>query len=204
MWFESHFYMENNILSTLTKEEQKFLEVKSLNRGEFLFREGQLCTQVAIVVSGQVKISSMNYSGSEVIFNVLSKGEMFGNNLIFSDNQSYKGDVVALKDSTIVLIKKDNLENILHSNKQFLLMYLNIQSNFGKKLNSTIKLLSFASAEDRFNFYLHESKGEIEFRTVTELADILHLKRETLSRVLTMLEKENAIRRSPHKIVKLN
>ena len=196
--------MENNILSTLTKEEQKFLEVKSLNRGEFLFREGQLCTQVAIVVSGQVKISSMNYSGSEVIFNVLSKGEMFGNNLIFSDDQSYKGDVVALKDSTIVLIKKDNLENILQSNKQFLLMYLNIQSNFGKKLNSTIKLLSFASAEDRFNFYLHESKGEIEFRTVTELADILHLKRETLSRVLTKLEKENVIRRSPHKIVKLN
>ena len=196
--------MENNILSTLTKEEQKLLEVKTLIRGEFLFREGQLCTNVAIVVSGQVKISSMNYSGSEVVFNVLNKGEMFGNNLIFSDDQTYKGDVVALKDSTIVLIRKDNLENILQSNKQFLLMYLNIQSNFGKKLNSTIKMLSFASAEDRFNYYLHESKGEIDFRTVTELADILHLKRETLSRVLTILEKENAIRRSPHKIVKLN
>ena len=196
--------MENNILSTLTKEEQKLLEVKTLNRGEFLFREGQLCTNVAIVVSGQVKISSMNYSGSEVVFNVLNKGEMFGNNLIFSNDQTYKGDVVALKDSTIVLIRKDNLENILHSNKQFLLMYLNIQSNFGKKLNSTIKMLSFSSAEDRFNYYLHESKGEIDFRTVTELADILHLKRETLSRVLTRLEKENAIRRSPHKIVKLN
>ena len=196
--------MKNNILSTLTKEEQKLLEVKTLNRGEFLFREGQLCTNVAIVVSGQVKISSMNYSGSEVVFNVLNKGEMFGNNLIFSDDQTYKGDVVALKDSTIVLIRKDSLENILQSNKQFLLMYLNIQSNFGKKLNSTIKMLSFASAEDRFNYYLHESKGEIDFRTVTELADILHLKRETLSRVLTKLEKENAIRRSPHKIVKLN
>ena len=196
--------MENNILSTLSKEEQKFLEVKTLNRGEFLFREGQLCTQVAIVVSGQIKISSMNYSGSEVIFNVLNKGEMFGNNLIFSDEKTYKGDVVALKDSTIVLIKKENLENILQSNKQFLLMYLNIQSNFGKKLNSTIKMLSFSSAEDRFNYYLHESKGEIDFRTVTELADVLHLKRETLSRVLTKLEKENAIGRSPHKIVKLN
>ena len=196
--------MENNILSTLTKEEQKLLEVKTLNRGEFLFREGQLCTNVAIVVSGQVKISSMNYSGSEVVFNVLNKGEMFGNNLIFSNEQTYKGDVVALKDSTIVLIRKDSLENILQSNKQFLLMYLNIQSNFGKKLNSTIKMLSFASAEDRFNYYLHESKGEIDFTTVTELADILHLKRETLSRVLTKLEKENAIRRSSHKIVKLN
>ena len=196
--------MKNNILSTLTKEEQKYLEVKSLNRGEFLFREGQLCTHIAIIVSGQVKISSVNYSGSEVIFNVLNKGEMFGNNLIFSDEQTYKGDVVTLKDSTIVLIKKENLENILQSNKEFLLMYLNIQSNFGKKLNSTIKMLSFSSAEERFKYYLHESKSEIEFHTVTELADILHLKRETLSRVLTRLEKENAIRRSPHKIVKIN
>ena len=86
--------MKNNILQTLTKDEQKLLEVKSFNRGEFLFREGQLCNQVAIVVSGQVKISSMNYSGSEVIFNVLEKDEMFGNNLIFSDNPTYKGDVV--------------------------------------------------------------------------------------------------------------
>lgn len=196
--------MENNILSTLTKEEQKLLEVKSLRRGEFLYREDELCTKIAIVVSGQIKISSMNYSGVEVIFNVLQKGEMFGNNLIFSDNPYYKGDVVCLKDSTIVLIKKESLENILQSNREFLLMYLKIQSNFGKKLNSTIKMLSFSSAEERFKFYLYESKDEIEFRSVTELADILHLKRETLSRVLKKLEKENAIQRSPHKIIKIN
>ena len=196
--------MEKNILQTLSKQEQQLLEVKSLRRGEFLFREGELCTAVSIVVSGQVKISSMNYFGSEVIFNVLEKGEMFGNNLIFSDDPTYKGDVIALKDSVVVLIKKNNLESLLQSNKDFLLTYLNIQSNFGKKLNSTIKMLSFSSAEERFKFYLHENKGEISYHTVTDLADILHLKRETLSRVLTKLEKENVIKRSPHKIVKLD
>ena len=196
--------MEKNILQTLSKQEQQLLEVKSLRRGEFLFREGELCTAVSIVVSGQVKISSMNYFGSEVIFNVLKKGEMFGNNLIFSDDPTYKGDVIALKDSVVVLIKKNNLESLLQSNKDFLLTYLNIQSNFGKKLNSTIKMLSFSSAEERFKFYLHENKGEISYHTVTDLADILHLKRETLSRVLTKLEKENVIKRSPHKIVKLD
>jgi len=129
---------------------------------------------------------------------------MFGNNLIFSDEPSYKGDVIALKDSTIVLIKKENLETILRSNKEFLVSYLNIQSNFGKKLNSTIKMLSFSSAEERFLFYLHENKGTINYHSVADLADILHLKRETLSRLLTNLEKENVIQRSPHKIVKLN
>ena len=196
--------MKNNILSLLTKEEQLLLEVKSVERGTYLYREGELCSKISIVVSGGVKIASTHYSGNEVVFNVLENGEMFGNNLIFSDNPIYKGDVVATKDSTIVSIKKEPLEKILQSNKDFLIAYLNIQSNFGKKLNSTIKMLSMSSAEDRFMFYLHENKGEISYHTITDLADILNLKRETLSRLLTKLEKENAIRRSPHKITKLN
>ena len=196
--------MKNNILSLLTKEERTLLQVKTVNKGEVLFREGELCLEVSIVVSGQVKISSMHYSGSEVIFNVLENGEMFGNNLVFSDNPTYKGDVIALKDSTIVTINRTNLEEILQGNKEFLISYLNIQSNFGKKLNSTIKMLSFSSAEERFLFYLKENADEIKFESVTDLADILHLKRETLSRLLTKLEKEDIIRRSLHKILKVN
>lgn len=196
--------MKNNILSLLTKEEQKLLEVKSVDKGTYLFREGELCSKVSIVVSGGVKIASTHYSGNEVVFNILESGDIFGNNLIFSDNPIYKGDVIAIKDSMIVNTNKDNLTNILQSNKEFLIAYLNIQSNFGKKLNSTIKMLSMSSAEERLMFYLHENKGEINFHSVTDLADILNLKRETLSRLLTMLEKENVIKRSPHHISKLN
>ena len=196
--------MKNNILSTLTKEQQMLLEIKTLNKGYVLFREGQTCDRIAIVVSGQVKISSIHYSGNELIFNIIEKGEMFGNNLIFSDDPRYKGDVITLKDSTIVLIQKSHLENILQSNKDFLIQYLNIQSNFGKKLNSTIKMLSFTSAEERFKYYLKSNNNVINFHTISDLADILHLKRETLSRLISKLEKENAITRSPHKIIKIN
>ena len=196
--------MKNNILSLLTKGEQKLLEIKSVDKGTYLFREGELCSKVSIVVSGGVKIASTHYSGNEVIFNILESGDIFGNNLIFSDNPIYKGDVITVKDSTIVSISKDNLTKILQSNKEFLIAYLNVQSNFGKRLNSTIKMLSMSSAEDRFMFYLHENKDEINYRSVTELADILNLKRETLSRLLTLLEKENVVKRSPHKISKLN
>ena len=196
--------MKNNILSLLSKEEQKLLEVKSVDKGAYLFREGELCSKISIVVSGGVKIVSTHYSGNEVVFNVLESGEMFGNNLIFSDNPIYKGDVITTKDTTIVSIKKEYLEKILQSNKEFLIAYLNIQSNFGKKLNSTIKMLSMSSAEDRFMFYLRENGNELSYHTITDLADILNLKRETLSRLLTKLEKENIIRRSPHHISKVN
>lgn len=192
--------MENNILLNLSKDEKKLLEVKTLKKNEILFREDEKCESVSIVVSGEVKISTTSFEGQELIYNVLHKNDVFGNNLIFSDDPFYKGDVIATKDSTIVVIKRNNLVLLLQSNKEFMISYLNAQSNFSKKLNSTIKLLSYSSAEERLRFYLFNQNGKIEFKSVSELAGILHLQRETLSRLLTKLEKENVIKRSLHQI----
>ncbi|MBQ0008959.1 MAG: Crp/Fnr family transcriptional regulator [Firmicutes bacterium] len=196
--------MENSILLNLSKDEKKLLEVKSLKKNEILFREGENCESVSIVVSGEVKISTISFEGQELIYNILQKNDVFGNNLIFSDEPFYKGDVIATKDSTIVIIKRENLILLLQSNKEFMIAYLNTQSNFSKKLNSTIKLLSYSSAEERLRFYLFNNNGKIQYKSVSELASILHLQRETLSRLLTKLEKENVIKRSLHQIVLLD
>lgn len=192
--------MENNILSRLSKDEKKFLEVKTLKKNEILIREDDKCESISIVISGEIKISTTSFEGQELIYNVLHKNDVFGNNLIFSDEPFYKGDVIATKDSTIVVIKRENLVLLLQSNKEFMISYLNAQSNFSKKLNSTIKLLSYSSAEERFRFYLFNHNGKIQIKSVSELAAILHLQRETLSRLLTKLEKENVIKRSLHQI----
>lgn len=192
--------MENNILLALSKDEKKLLEVKSLKKNEILYREDDKCESVSIVVSGEVKISTTSFEGQELIYNILHKNDVFGNNLIFSDEPFYKGDVIATKESTIVIIKRENLIQLLQSNKEFMISYLNTQSNFSKKLNSTIKLLSYTSAEERFRFYLFNNNGKIQYKSVSELASILHLQRETLSRLLTKLEKENVIKRSLHQI----
>ena len=196
--------MKNNILLALSKDEKKLLEVKSLKKNEVLFREDNKCESVSIVVSGEVKISTTSFEGRELIYNILHKNDVFGNNLIFSDEPFYKGDVIATKESTIVIIKRENLIQLLHSNKEFMISYLNTQSNFSKKLNSTIKLLSYTSAEERFRFYLFNNNGKIQYKSVSELASILHLQRETLSRLLTKLEKENVIKRSLHQIELIN
>ena len=192
--------MEKNILLSLSKDEKKLLEVKTLKKNEVLFREDEKCQCISIVVSGEIKISSTTFDGHELIFNILNKNDIFGNNLIFSDEPLYKGDVIATKESTVVLIKRENLIKLLQSNKEFMICYLNIQSNFGKKLNSTIKMLSYSSAEERLRFYLFSHNDRVTFKSVSDLASILYLQRETLSRLLTKLEKENVIKRSLHQV----
>ena len=196
--------MKKNILSLLNKEERTLLQVASFKKNEIIFKEGEHCNTIAVISDGHVQIVSYSFSGKEVVFNSLSKNQIFGNNLIFSSDPTYKGNVVSLDKTTIVFIKKENLITLLSSNKEFLQEYLKIQSDFGKHLNSQIKLFSIDSAKERFEYYLFSHSGEIEFRTISSLANELNLKRETLSRLISKLEKENVIKRSLHHISKIN
>ena len=196
--------MENNILSLLSKEEKAFLDVRTYSKNQVIFKENSQCDSIGILTSGKVEIISYSFSGEEIIYNLLGKNQIFGNNLLFSSDAVYKGDVVSRGDTTIVFIKKGDLIHLLSSNQKFLEAYLRVQSDFGKNLNSRIKLYSMNSAEERFNYYLYLNKNVIEYGSITSLASQLNLKRETLSRLISKLEKENAIKRSPHKIVKLD
>lgn len=192
--------MEKNILSYLSKEEKKLLRVASFKKNEIIFNEGEICNSIAILIEGRVEIISYSFSGKEVIFNIVEKNQIFGNNLLFSSDPTYKGNVMAVVKSTIVFISKENLISLLSTNNFFLQEYLKIQSDFGKHLNTKIKLFSIDSALERFKYYLFLNKGEINYKSINSLANELNLKRETLSRLISRLEKENVIQRSLHHI----
>lgn len=180
------------LFELLTKEEKKTCTEVLAQKNQILFHENDLCQAVGIVLSGQVNIVSYALSGQEIVYNQIKVGGIFGNNLLFSSNPYYKGNVIAATDTSLVLIKKEALLTILQNNKNFLMQYLQINADFSKHLNHQIKLLSFLNAEDRFLYYLQE-RHRVKFKSVTELAKTLFLTRETLSRLITKLVKEGKI-----------
>ena len=141
--------------------------------------------------------------GNEIIYNSLKEGEIFGNNLVFSSEPYYKGNITAIEDALIGLLQKEDLLSILETNKDFLLEYLRIQSNFSKELNNRIRLLSLESAEERFLYYMHIHRNTITFRSISDLAKQLYLKRETLSRLISRFQKEKRIIRDDKTITLL-
>lgn len=190
----------SNLLETLTKEEISKVKIVSLNKEQILFNEGDRCESVGVVVEGEIEIVSYSYGGKEIIFNHIYPGMMFGNNLIFSSNPVYKGSVIAKKPAKVTLIYKNTLIYLLKSNNEFLLKYLQFQSDMGKDLNGKIKLLSLDNAEERFFYYLHSQNGVITYSSITKLASILSLQRETLSRLISRLVNEKKIIREKHVI----
>lgn len=192
--------MEIKLLSCLTKEERKFVKGLSIKKGYSLFKEGDACESIGIVVSGEIDIISYSIEGKEIVYNSIKPGDLFGANLVFSTEKEYKGNVVAKEKSTVAIIKKNDLVNILQSNKEFLLEFLNKQSDFSKALNAKIKVLSYESSEDRLLVYLGMNDNQITMKSVTDLASILCMTRESLSRCLTRLEKKHLIKRKGNTI----
>lgn len=184
----------------LTEKERTELKTKDLKKDDVLFREGDVCHYACIVLDGEIIIRTIDDSGNEIIFAKTKKGQIFGNNLLFSNDKKYKGDVIATRDTKVLFIEEKELLNILQTNTQFLIAYLSEQASITKELNSKIKLSSISSAKERFMFYLKEHNNNIEYTSITSLSKELGFQRETLSRLLSKLKKEKVVNVSNNKI----
>ena len=192
-----------NLLQLLNKEELSKIKEISVLKDQILFNENDLCDCIGVISEGELKIVSYLENGKEVIYNDLGVNQVFGNNLLFSSEPFFRGDVIAKKDSKVYIIEKDALLYLLKNNEKFLIAYLNNQSDFGKQLNLNIKLLTLNNAKDRILYYLSINKDKIRYKSISDLANMLFLTREATSRELHRLEKEKIIKINAKEIVKI-
>lgn len=80
------------IIDLLNEQEKKLVKLSTYKEGEILFYENDVCHTLGIVKSGEITISSITFTGNEIIYNRLTKGQMFGNNLLFSSDNKYRGN----------------------------------------------------------------------------------------------------------------
>ena len=192
--------MKIAILNVLNKKEHQLVKGYQIAKGNTIYHEGDLCETIGIVISGKIDIVSYSFEGKELVINTLRAGEIFGNNLLFSSEQVYRGDVIAKEKSVVAFISKDNLIYLLQNNKEFLDLYLQAQSDKAKSLTARIQLLSFPSAEERLFYYASKNNNQITFKNVTTLAATIGVQRETLSRLLTSLIERHLIKKEKGKI----
>lgn len=188
-----------NLFKLLSREDIYYALRKNAVRNEIIFQEDEQCKYIGIVKKGEISISTYTASGNEIVYNEITDGGIFGNNLLFSDKPYYRGHVVAKKDTEILLYSKAAFMRILQKNSEFLEAYLSLQANFAKGLNGKIKLLSISSAEERVFYFLGNQK-RISFKSISSLASALFLTRESLSRTISKLVKEGKIIRKGNMI----
>ncbi len=193
------------------EEINKLVIEKYLAKGHIIFMEGDPGDALYFVKSGRVKIYKVTPDGREHIFAFLTKGDIFAEVTLFNDT-NYPATAEVIEDGRICMIRNADLENLIRRNNDIALGIIRV---FSKKLHSfqqKVKELALGDAYMRIAKNLiifaqdhgREVDGYLEVElsiSRQEMANMLGIARETVSRVLSQFSRENSIEIDGKKIV---
>lgn len=185
------------LLRNSKKDYSKLFEIKTYKQESLIFSEQESCDSLALIIEGEVSISTLTYNDKEYTISVLNKNDTFGEFLLFSNNPHYLGDIIARPNTIVAFIKKENLL-ILLKDQMILNNYLQILSKKSMANQERLKIYSQTNIEDRILFYLNEESKKtkskrIKIKSKENLALQLNIPRPSLSRSLIKLKEKSLI-----------
>jgi len=85
----------------------------NLQKDEMLFRADEEDDTLYIINSGKVRIYRLSYSGKEQLVRILNPGDFTGEVAIFQPGSVYENYANALQNTSICLIKREDLQKYL-------------------------------------------------------------------------------------------
>ncbi|MGB3691554.1 MAG: Crp/Fnr family transcriptional regulator [Spirulinaceae cyanobacterium] len=158
---------------------------------------------VYFILEGWVKIRTYNLDGKEVTLNILGNGEVFGE-MAAMDEVPRSTDVITLTPTKISSVPAQDFTELIRSEPLAGLRLAQLMAKRLRQVNRRLRLReadSLSRVADTILF-LAEGQGkqaelgtEIPNLPHRELSSLSGLARETVTRVLTKLEKRNLIAR---------
>jgi CRP/FNR family transcriptional regulator len=156
-----------------------------------------------IVYSGKVKVVQMSQDGKEHILAIHKSGDFFGE-MALLDGKTSPATVIAMEDSEIGLITKNNFEKYLLKDEKMLKELISMLCLRLRDAWLMLKVLSFADAEKRVRAVLKhissqhglkDDRGIIIAMKLThkDIADYASVSRETVTRFMDKFAKDGEI-----------
>ncbi len=189
----------------------QLIEHKTYKKGDMLLRENDLGDSITIINEGSAKALRYSQDGREQILHVLTEGDFFGEQFLFS-NQRASYSVEALDDIAICLLTKTEFKKLLNSNPDIAMKVIEELGNRLVRLENSMKRIGVKSIDSRIGQLLIDFS--LKYGKETEIGVEIHLPlsregmsnylgiaRETMSRKLSQLEADKIIKSEGNKII---
>ncbi len=167
------------------------IKTRQVRKGDFLLKEGEICTLVFFVEKGLLRFYGLNEDGKENILQFASENWLVSDRGSVYFNEPSHFFIDAIEDAVVVPIDNDFMDLISGISPNFRKCNERLLHNHIRHLNRRIALLLGASAEKR---YLHFIKlyPDVMLRVPQWMvASYLGITPESLSRVRRGLADKN-------------
>jgi CRP-like cAMP-binding protein len=127
--------------------------VKSLAKGEYLFREGDPAIGFYVVQRGSVNVHRVNAAGKEQIIHVFRAGDSFAEVALASD-KGYPADARVLETTQVLLVQKAGILALLRRQPELALRMLGSMSSHLRVLVGQLEDLTLKDVETRLANWL--------------------------------------------------
>lgn len=173
--------------------------INKYSKSASIFDDGDTCNAIGIILEGKIELSTYFISGDVSTLITLSAGNIFGEGIIFSRNDTFPISITSITNVEILYFTKDNLLEIIKKHPLFLENYLLLLSTKLLFLNDKFKLLSLNTIRGKISHVLIKlSKEQNSLKIKLPFSKekmALHIctRRPSLSRELSKMKSEGII-----------
>jgi CRP/FNR family transcriptional regulator len=183
-----------------------------IQKGQFIFREGDAADWFHIVKHGNVKCVKSSPEGREVTLKVLMPGDLFCCEASAFAGEGHPGCAQSMGEGTVVKIHRKVMLDVIQRNPEAAVNIINYLSLRLRESQDNAKAFALDRAEQRIAAILvnltqrsgiQEANGiRIGVKlTHQDLADMAGLTKETTSRILSRFKKDHLISGAGKKLV---
>ncbi len=177
---------------------------KTFKKGETIFYEGDIITEIGIVLSGSVELIRYDYNGNKSIVTFVKESEFFGESFACLGNKKIPVSIEAKEDTIICLIDIKRIIRTCSNACSFHnFMIHNLLRAVALKnvvLNQKIEVTSKRTTREKLLTYLYIESKKAKSKSFyipydrQGLADYLEVDRSGLSNEISKLIKEKVIK----------
>lgn len=173
-------------------------ESLQLKHGDEIFRQGQTTESIYYVNKGLVQLYRDDLKGNRTILHQAFSGHFFAEASINADH--YHCTAQCVGDTELLFIKIDYFNHLLDSNPAFSKAWIKHLSTELRRQRASVERLNLKTAIEKITHYIStegNEKNEVAIKgTLTELAQIIGLSRESLYRTLSKMQKDQQIEKT--------
>ena len=167
-------------------------------KNERIVNEGDAIDEVLVITRGRIKTCHIDSNGDEHILDVLHEGQAIWHGM-FLPEHTYQYDIVALTEVVLCRISRNDFMEVLRNSPETAMYLIEMLSKELQDANEKAFLFSIRHPEERIAAFLLFRDARCIGSTIDmkldDIAASIGLRRETISRYLSKMEKNHLIRR---------
>ncbi len=173
---------------------------KSVRRGSIIFAKDDRGSSLFAIRKGVVKITVPSVDGHDAVFNLVTKGDIFGE-IALLDGRARTADAVAITDSELFVIERRDFLPLVREEPEIVLRLIEILCARLRQTTQQAESLMFLHLPGRLaKALLRLSHGDRVARerkvavTQRDLGSIIGMSRESTNRQLRLWEQKSWVR----------